>query len=59
MGFVGSVIRGWMMKARKEDATHWQSKHKEHWLRENGCWYLFCNGYWQRAKPDFNGMVKK
>lgn len=47
------------MKANKNDATHWQSKHKEHWLCEFGCWYLLCNGYWQRAKPDFNGMVKK
>lgn len=44
------------MKAKKNDATHWQSKHKEHWLCEYGCWYLLCNGYWQRAKPDFNGM---
>ena len=47
------------MKASQNDATHWQSRHKEHWLRTQGAWYLLCNGYWQRAKPDLNGMVER
>ena len=46
------------MKANQNEATHWQSRHKEHWLRTQGAWYLLCNGYWQRAKPDLNGMVQ-
>lgn len=48
-----------MNKANQNDATHWQSRHEEHWLRTQGAWYLLCNGNWQRAKPDFNGMVEK
>ena len=23
-----------------------------------GTWLLFCNGHWQRGRPDFNGMVE-
>ena len=46
------------MKANKNDATHYQEKFDEYWLNESGAWYLLCNGYWQRAKPDFDGMVE-
>lgn len=46
------------MKANQDDATHWQSKHDEYWLLEFGVWNLFNDGYWQRARPDFNGMVE-
>ncbi len=41
-----------------EDATHYQSRHDEYWLLEDGSWYLFNEGRWQHARPDFNGMVK-
>ena len=29
------------MKANRNDATHWQSKHDEYWLLEDGIYYLF------------------
>ena len=40
------------------DATHWQQKHDEYWLLFGGVYYLFNEGHWQRAKPDFDGMVE-
>ncbi len=40
------------------DATHWQQKHDEYWLLLEGVYYLFNEGHWQRAKPDFDGMVE-
>lgn len=46
------------MKANQNEATHWQSRHKEHWLLEGGMWFLFNEGHWQRAKPDLHGMVE-
>ena len=46
------------MKANRNDATHWQSKHDEYWLLECGVWYLFNENNWQRGRPDFNGMVE-
>ena len=52
------AVGGLMVKADKNDATHWQSKHKEHWLRTQGAWYLLCNGYWQRARPVLDGMIE-
>lgn len=45
------------MKINKEDATHYQAKHDEYWLLENGVYYLYNEGYWQRARPDLNGMI--
>lgn len=39
-------------------ATHWQQKHDEYWLLSDGVYYLFNEGHWQRAKPDFDGMVE-
>ena len=46
------------MEANQDDATHWQQKHDEYWLLDFGTWLLFCNGHWQRGRPDFNGMVE-
>lgn len=48
---------GGEMKADLNDATHWQQKHDEYWLLADGVYYLFNEGYWQKANPDFNGMV--
>ena len=45
-------------KANLDDATHWQQKHNEYWLLSDGVYYLFNEGYWQRAKPDLDGMVE-
>lgn len=46
------------MKANQEDATHYQKIHQEFWLLEDGIYYLFNEGHWQRGRPDFNGMVE-
>lgn len=46
------------MKANLDDATHWQQKHDEYWMLLDGVYYLFNEGHWQRAKPDFDGMVE-
>lgn len=46
------------MKANQHDATHWQEIHDEYWLLEDGIYYLFNEGYWQRARPDFNGLIE-
>ena len=46
------------MKANRNDATHWRSKHDEYQLLEDGIYYLFNEGHWQRGRPDFNGMVE-
>ena len=54
------MIAAWsfIMKSNRNDATHWQSKHDEYWLLEDGVYYLFNEGHWQRGRPDFNGMVE-
>ena len=49
---------GGEMKANRNDATHWQQKHDEYWLLDFGTWFLFNEGYWQRANPDLDGMVE-
>ena len=46
------------MKANQDDATHYQKIHQEFWLLEDGIYYLFNEGHWQRGRPDFNGMVE-
>lgn len=46
------------MKADPNDATHWQQCHNEYWLLEDGVWFLYNEGRWQRARPDFNGLVE-
>jgi FlaA1/EpsC-like NDP-sugar epimerase len=38
--------------------THHQQRHDEYWLLEDGVYYLFNEGHWQRAMPDFDGMVE-
>lgn len=45
------------MKALKQDATHYQQKHDEYWILQDGVYYLFNEGHWQRAKPDLDGMI--
>lgn len=52
-----ALHRGSKLKALKQDATHYQQKHDEMWLLSSGCWYLFNEGHWQRAKPDLDGMI--
>ena len=52
------AVWSFIMKANRNDATHWQSKHDEYWLLECGVWYLFNENNWQRGRPDFNGMVE-
>lgn len=44
------------MKANLDDATHYQERHDEHWLLYDGVYHLYVEGYWQVAKPDFNGL---
>lgn len=46
------------MKANQSEATHYNEIHQEYWLRESGTWYLLNDGHWQKAKPNFNGMVE-
>jgi len=45
------------MKANLNDATHYNSKTDQYWLLEDGVYYLYLNGFWQVARPKFNGMV--
>ena len=46
------------MKANLNDATHYNERTDEYWLLEDGVYYLYLNGFWQRSKPNFNGMIK-
>lgn len=46
------------MKALKQDATHYQQRHDEYLRLEDGVYYLFNEGHWQRDKPDLDGLVE-
>lgn len=52
------AVWSFIMKANRNDATHYQKIHQEFWLLEDGVWHLFNEGHWQRGRPDFNGMVE-